>query len=365
MDFNRIGLLDVFVNAEFDYKYTNHSQFDLTADATSENSELLLNNEELRILTKHNDLSRGFIIQNSRYEDEEELMITITCLSLSTMTNWRIIEGQQTFNGNVEDVIKSFVNLNAINPVNPNRIIPGLVLGTNTGIDVTTEEVYSNVDMDIALWEICKKHDMTFEILMDHDAKTYIFNTYKGVDRSAEQSVNSQVIFSKEFDNVTFQSYVDDMSNYKSTAYIISGGDESAKTLVKVHDDLSGFNRRELFIEASDLTRTYTNENNVSITLSVAEFNNLLNERGLNSLSDYQRIRTFESDIDLYSQFIYGMHYSLGDIVTTRNDEIGIVKHSRVVRAREVYTREGYELSLEFGTSIPTLVDKIKREVRR
>lgn len=48
---------------------------------------------------------------------------------------------------------------------------------------------------------------MSFDILMNHTDKTFDFITLKGVDRSAQQSVNQRVIFSKEFDNVIKQNY--------------------------------------------------------------------------------------------------------------------------------------------------------------
>lgn len=365
MEFNRIGIIDDYVSTEFDHKYDNHSTVFLSADATKENSDLLLNNDELRVIAKSTDINRGYVIETAEYEDDSQLRITVIARSLSIMTAWRIVEGQQKFSGNVEDVLKSFVNLNAIKPTNPNRVIPNLVLGVNEGVDIIAEEVYSNIDLDRALWEICKKYDMSFEILMNHEAKKYVFSTYMGADRSAAQTINPHVIFAKAFDNVTFQSYVDDKSNYRSTAYIVGEGEESNRTLVKVNDGLFGFNRREIFIEATDLQKVYKNENDVEVTLTQAEYEALLKERGLNRLAEYQRIRTFESDIDLYSQFIFNEHYFLGDKVTTRNDELGIITHSRVVRSRELYNRDGYELKLEFGTSIPTLTDKLKRTVKK
>jgi len=38
--------------------------------------------------------------------------------------------------------------------------------------------------------------------------------------------------------------------------------------------------------------------------------------------------------------------------------------HQRIVGVKEVFNREGYTLNLEYGTAIPTLLDKIKREVK-
>lgn len=365
MQFNRLGIIDEFTETQFDHKYDNHSQVYLTVDATKENSDLLINNDELRIITKSTDINRGYIIETAEYEDDTQLRITVIAYSLSIMTSWRLIEGQQQFKGNIEDVLKGFVNANSINPTDSKRIIPNLVLGVNEGINIITDEAYSNTQLDEALWEMCKKYELSYEILMNHTNKKYVFSTYIGADRSSEQSTIPSVIFAKAFDNVTLQSYVDDKSGYRSTAYVAGEGEGMARTVVKVNDVYTGFNRRELFVDARDLQTVYEDENDVEITLSPAEYQALLNERGLNKLAEYQRIRTFESDIDLYSQFIFNEHYFLGDKVTNRNDELGIVNHSRVVRANETYNRDGYHLKLEFGTSIPTLIDKLKRTVKK
>lgn len=362
---DRIGIVDIYENLEFDHRYDAHSLLFITLDATPINSELFLRTDGFRILTKANDISNGFIVNSARYEDEDGSRITLSCASLSYLLSWRVIEGQQSLSGNVEEVMRQYVTNNAISPANANRAFPNLVLGNVFGISHTTEELYSYKPLDEALWEICKKFEISYRIVIDHSNKSLIFEVFEGLDRSTNQDVNSKVIFSKEFDNLIYQSYVDDNSNYRNMIYVLSGGDEANKTTTKVQDDITGYSRREVFAEAGDITRTYVNRNNQTITIPLDEFTRQLTERGRNTLAEYKRVQTFESDVDLYSQFVFRKHYNLGDKLTTRNDDVGIVTHSRVVRVIETYKREGYSLQLEFGTSIPTLVDKIKREVKR
>lgn len=368
MNFNRLGIVDVFTDSEFQYKYDNHSLSFLTIDSTAKNAELLINNEEDIILTKSDDIKRGFLIQSSKYEDKSKSKISISCASLSVILNWRLIEEQKVYSGNVEDVIRSFVTNNAITPANPNRVIPNLVLGDKFGIDIETDETYSYTELDVALWEICKKHDISYEILMDHESKKYVFRIFQGLDRTTNQTINSRVIFSKEFDNIESQSYSDDTSGYKTTAYVRNdnqGEFDDEPVLVKVGDEKSGFNRKEIFVNASDIKRWFEDEEGFEIELTIAEYENLLKEKGLNTLSEYQRVRTFENSINPNSQYIYGKHYNLGDMVTSANNEIGVIMHSRVVKATEKYTRSGYSLKVDFGTSVPTLVDKLKRGLKK
>lgn len=358
MEFNRIGIIDNFEETELETYYQNHSLLSIIVEGNRDNAELLLIDAD-RIIVKSNDIYRGYYIETPQYSDESNVQIELLCRSLSVMTAWRQIIGQQRYIGNVEDVIKSFIKYNAIIPTNMNRIIPNLVLGANEGIDIDVDETYSNRDLDVVIWELCKKYDIGFEILMNHEAKKYVASTYQGADRSTEQNINPHVIFAKAFDNVNKQSYVDDKSSFKSTAIVEGEG----KTIV-VNDEVSGFARRELFVDGKSIKKTYRDENENEITMTETEYNNALNESGSGKLAEYQRIRSFESEVDTNSQHVYGVDYFIGDRVTNRNDELGIATHSRVVTAKEKWTRQGYSLSLEFGTSIPTLIDKIKREVK-
>lgn len=359
MEFNRLAIIDEYEEVELTtYYQQGHSQLNLIVEGNKEYADLFLSDED-RIIVKSNDIYRGYYVETPQYTDESSVKIELMCRSLSVMMAWRIIKGQQRYVGNLEDVIKSFINHNAIT-TEPNRIIPNLVLGTNEGLDINVDETYTNKELDVAIWEMCNKYDIGFEILMNHEAKKYVASTFQGVDRSTEQNVNPHVIFAKAFDNVTFQSYVDDKADYKSTAIV-----EGEGTSLTINDTAYGFARRELYVDATNISKTYLNENDVEVTMTDIEYTATLTETGNSSLAEYPRVRSFESDIDTNSQFAFGVDYFIGDKVTNRNDELGIATHARVVTTKEKWDRKGYSLSLEFGTSIPTLLDKIKREVKR
>lgn len=362
-NFNRLNIIDEDNDIDFTLKYHNHSILMATIDANKDNVAHFFT-DEIRILTKSTDLRRGYIVESAEFKDDDKTEILIMAKSLSIMMSWRIIEGQQLYKGNIEDVLKNFVNVNAINPVIANRKIPNLVLGAKTGINIVTEEVYNNKPLDESLWEMCIKHDISYEILMNHTTKKFEFVVYQGADRTTEQDINHHIIFSKAFDNVNTQSYVDDTSNYKSTAYVAGEGEMDDRTILRLNDDFSGFERREIFFDARDLQSNYKNENDEEITLSPKEYENVLTERGFNRLSEYPRIQTFKSDNDSDSQFVFGKDYFLGDKTTSRNDEVGLIMHSRVVVVNEIYNENGYSSKTEFGTAVPNIIDKIKKVIK-
>lgn len=366
MEFNRLAVIDTYIEVKSNTYYHKHSDLSVTIEGTKENIDLFLSDSD-RIIVKSNDIHRGYYVETSQYTDEKKVDLELFCHSLSIMTAWRIVKGQQRYTGNIEDVIKSFINKNAINTTSY-REIPYLVLGANQGIAKSADETFTNTQLDEAIWEMCNKSDVSFEILMNYEAKKYVANIFIGIDRSTRQTVNPHVVFSKEFENVNKQSYTSDKADYKSTAYVEGAGNyvHNYGLVVTINNQVSGFARRELYVDATNIKSTYYHEGiGTELTIPENEYAETISEKGKSKLAENPRVRTFESKVDTTLQYKFSADYFIGDVVTNRNDELGISNHSRIVTAKEVWNRNGYSLSLEFGTSIPKLLDKIKREVRR
>jgi Siphovirus ReqiPepy6 Gp37-like protein len=359
-NFERIGMIDSYQSLEFTINYKKHSELDLVVDATPENISYFLDNSDDVILTKSDDITHGYIIDSAKYSDDTKSTIDIYCKSLSYLLNRRIIENQQTYKGTIEDTLRYFVANNAIVPTNTNRMIPNLIVGRLKGFTTSTDEAVSNKYLDESLWEICIKFDVAYEIIMDHSVKKFLFEVYQGADLTTEQTINEPVIFSKEFDNVLSQNYVDDKSDYRNVCIIAGEGEGTARTYLVVNDTVTGLDRREMFVDARDLQ----SENEDETMISQAEYEAMLTERAKTKLAENERVRTFETEVDYNSQFLYGTDYACGDKVTIRNDEIGVVMHTRIVTATEKYNKNGFELNIEFGSNVPKLLDKIKKVVK-
>lgn len=357
--FERLGIIDEFQLLEITTNYKKHSELELLVSATEENIDYFIANNDDIFLTVFIGKVRGYIIDSVKYTDEKKTTIEVYCKSLSSMLGWRQIDGQQTFRGNAEEVIRSFVNTNVIAPTNINRKIDNLILGNLSGITETTEESYSNKDLDESLWEICVKFDIAYEIYADILNKRFEFIVWRGTDRSTEQTIRDAVIFSKEFDNVLSQNYTDDKSDFKNTVIIAGEGEGTARTKLVVGDENTGRKRREMFVDARDLQSS-----SEETTMTPEEYENILIERAKNKQAEYVRVQSFETDIDYNSQFQYQLDYWTGDTVTLRNDEIGIAMHTRIVTTKERYSKNEYTLSTEFGSNVPTLLTKIKKAVK-
>jgi hypothetical protein len=363
LNFNRLGIIDDLIDAEINLIYDNHSSLSLTVEGTKDIVDLLQIN---RILVKTTDISKGYLIKTREYLDEKSTELQIIAPSLSILLNDRLVLGQQEFTGTIEDVMKSFVLVNAVSPANPNRIIPNLQISTNHGIAINTTEGTVNQPLDEYLYELSKKHDVSFDILMDHTNKKFVFDVWQGADRSIEQTTNPHIIFAKDFDNVLKQHYTESVDSLKSTAIVLGEEVEGQpQEIVTVNDDKLGFERKEILVDSSKIKKTFRGENNEETTLTVGEYRALLDESGRTTLAEYTTIRTFESDVDSESNFIYDRDYFFGDKVSIRNDDLGLILHTRIISVKEKEDRKGYSLQLNFGSNIPSFIDKVKRAVRK
>lgn len=359
-DFNRVGEISEYELLTIERNYEKLSRLVLFVDGKRENLGKL---KKGRILTTVDNPSLGYIIEHLDYVDEKGSLLEVVAPSINSLLGYRTIDRQQRFSGNIENVIKDFVNANAINPSNPNRTIPNLRLTSNFGIDETADETKIGGQLDDYIYSLCNKFNMSFDIVMNHNDKVFDFVTWKGADRSTQQSVNPYVIFSKEFDNIIKQNYVNSDLDKRTVAIVAGEGEGAERKLIMVNDNLSGLERRELFVDARDLQSEYTDENDETKTLTPSEYKTILKNRGLSKLAEHETIETFESKVDMFSQFIYGRDYGLGDIVSVANNDLGIIMHPRITSAILKSDRQGLNLDISFGSNIPSLLEKIKRTV--
>lgn len=376
LNLNRQGIVDDYISVEIRQSYDSLGQLNMTIEGTKDILDLLQTD---RILAKTTDISKGYIIKTREYLDEKSTELQIIAPSINVILNDRLVLGQQEFTGSIENVMKSFVQVNAVSPSNPNRIISNLAISASRGIEITTTESAVNKPLCDYLYEICKKHDVSFDVLLDHTNKKFIFDVWQGTDRSTLQDVNPHVIFAKDFDNVLVQNYSESISDLKTTAvvfnednvqreFINSVGEsekytETIKTTIVVNDNLSGFHRKEIYLQ-SNLKRNYHDDYGNEVTLTEAQHRNQLTQDGLNTLSEHIAIRVFESKVDPLSNFVYGIDYYMGDKVSVRNDELGVILHTRIISVVEKANKQGETIQLNFGSNIPSFIEKVKRMVK-
>lgn len=278
--------------------------------------------------------------------------ILIRGSSLSSLVDRRITippigKAYDVVSGDAETVMKYYIDKNCINPADPNRKMPSLVIAANQNRGVNLKYQSRLKQLDEELEKISLITGLGWDIILDIVNKQFIFDVLEGRNLSTDQTNNNPVIFSIDFDNVDAQIFIDSDLNYKNQAYVGGQGEGVERSIVELGGGLQGLDRYEVFIDARDI------ENDEDLP-----------DRGQQKLLEMSKLQSFESDITTQSNFEYRKDWDLGDIVTVQNRKWGITLNTRITEITEIYEPGGFKLEATFGNTIPTLIDKIKSEIQ-
>lgn len=263
--------------------------------------------------------------------------------------------------GNAETVMKHYIDRHLVNPADPDRKIPNLVIAPNQnrGSHITWQSRYKVVAEELE--EISLATGIGWDITLDTENNHFVFDVYEGVDRSINQTERSPIYFSPEFGNVQTQSFSDSDLNMKNVAYVGGQGEGVDRQIVEL-GEAAGLNRYEAFIDARDIG----GENEEGNELTQEEERQLLIERGQQKLDEMSNEMYFEAEIKSYdAPFKHEVDYQIGDTVTIMNREWGFIVDKRITEVTEIHESGGFQLEATFGQKRPTLIDKIKQEFKQ
>lgn len=355
-DLNLKGIVDNFISLIWIRRFYKPGEFQLVVPGTIDNFKLLT---EGSIIYKKGSKEAGYIItrQIDKRSTGEEVL-TVKGKFVTNYINKRINWGRINFKGTVENLMRKLVNDNCVNPIDSNRKIPDLILGNLNGFTEKVEYQNSFGALDVEIEALATSNELGYSIDFDYKAKRLIFNIYKGVDRSINQSQVAPCIFSREFENILSQNLFESSQYFKNTCLIGGEGDGIDRIMVDYGSSV-GLDRNELFVDARDLQRDIDGNQ-----LGLDEYKEILLNRGNEKLSEHKKIITFESTVSSSNNNKYKEDYDLGDIVTVVDKIWGVKIDTRITEVEEVYEDDGININPTFGDSIPTLIDKINRERR-
>jgi len=159
--------------------------------------------------------------------------------------------------------------------------------------------------------------------------------------------------------NVEEQEYINSLDNHKNVALIAGAGEGVKRKKLEINNDSFGLNRRELFIDARDISDKEEKDDGTEVTLSDSIYNEMLKQRGNEKISEHKEVETFESKISINSSLKYDIDFSIGDIVTVINKKWGLIINTKITEVEEIW-EDTKSINITFGNNIPTLIDKIK-----
>ena len=252
-DLDAISVIDTYSSLIWTDRYNEYGDFEIYTRMTEDVLSYIKQDYYLRSRdSEHLMIIEKLLISS---DTEEGNNLTVTGRSLESLLDRRIVWGQKSIRGNLQNGIKTLLDENVISPSNTNRKIENFVFETSTDpaiTELTIDAQYTGDNLYEVIQRICSERGIGFKVTLSDDKK-FIFQLYAGTDRSYEQTVNPYVVFSPNFDNLVSSNYIESKSSLKNVTLVGGEGEGTARRYTAV-GDVSGLDRREIFTDARDIS---------------------------------------------------------------------------------------------------------------
>ncbi len=323
-ELTRIGIIEKYSSMQWLRRYSTSGQFELHCpyNALLVPENIIRNGSEAGIIEK-------VIITNKQ---EEGIMAEVHGRLLLALLSRRIIWGLAAYSMTAENVIRQLV-------------IDNTAAERTLGITVAAAQGFTgNIDYQNSYGNLLDEVSAIAEFAglgLKVSFPEKVFSVYKGLDRTASQSVNPRAIFSQRFENVLSSEYLYDKKNYKNVA-LIAGQGEGAERLTATVGTATGLDRHELYVDARDI-----GPGTVQDPIDEPTQLLMLAQRGNEKLAEHKTSEAFTAEVDPYGNLKYKTDYDLGDIVTVK--DLGISADARITEINEIYEDGGMMLELTLG----------------
>lgn len=333
------GVVDNYNSLIWANRFRQCGDFEIYVSISQDLIDLL---QEGRMVVRPDDDMVGIIEKVETGTDEENgdyLIASGRCLR--SILDRRIIWDQTAISGTVESIMRKLVTDAFISPAIAARKYDRLTLAPAHGYTERATVQYTGDNLLEVLENLCASYNYGFKITVEDGL--LVLDFYKGTDRSMTQTVNPRVIFSEEYDNLRATTYTLDKTHYKTVALVAGEGEgtDRQRVIVGRSIDQEGLHRRELYVDARDVS-----SNDGEFT--AAEVTAQLQERGNSGLSEAPIVESVEGTIEPMQMFAYKTDYFQGDTVTVVN-KYGIAVDTQVLETVESWDEDGYTCTPTFG----------------
>jgi hypothetical protein len=355
-----IGIIDTAASIIWHSVYFGVGDFEIYAAATPEIIALLLtgqyvtrpDNREVgiieRIAIQDDEAGARMIVASGRFV--KSILDRRLIYKLSGSTNTPTI-----LRGNVENEVRTVVYNNAIAcEFDSKRNIDILELGEVANIPLRIVDSNGNAaQKQVSYGNLLEYTDALLEeygiaatCILRNNKFQYIL--YRGVDRSKDNTDgNAPIVFSEEFDNLISNNYTHDTQGVKNAALIGGEGEGVQRYYSMLETPVTGLQRREMWIDAGSISRTYKDDSETEQTYTDAEYKIMLDAKGKQDLAPLVASETFDGVIDVTNgNYIFGRDFALGDVVTVQDKDIGKYINVRIREAIETQDTDGYSVEV-------------------
>ena len=333
------GIVESFEYLRWTRRYSQCGSFELKAIATQENTALL---KEGNLIWKNDDEEAG-IIEHLELSQTEQEIITASGRFVTSFLARRIVWQTEKLSGDISICVEQLINNNLINPSDAARKISGIsFLSPNLNVPISTQVSYRNL-MDV-ITELCEVSEVGIKTVFTPSTGILTVMLYMGLE--------SQAVFSKEYENLTEQIYTISAVDYANTALVGGEGEGADRTFVAIASG-SGEARHEIFIDAKDLRKDDFG----------ADYIDTLIFRGQSKLNEQAIRYSFDTSVNPHGNLSYKTDYDLGQTVKVISKAWGVSMTTRITEIVETYDANGQSVSVVFGKAELTISQKIRSDM--
>lgn len=272
-------------------------------------------------------MNNRFVRTTAVHKDQTWSLTGVPGWILWAIIYYMCVEGSPYLNGAINTGIP-----------NPQKLaIPGLGLKDwdKSGIEVTYPVPYGPVYN--AMRELATGAEIGMQITLEAVTDTAYFlgfRSYKGLNRTSNQTLNPVVRFSPQMDSFANIKELQSIAALKTDVYVFAPAVEkpvptTPGSASRAGPPYTGFDLRAEMILASDITVEVNAETGEPGPGADQILLNMLMARAANELSNNSFIIAVDGEIVPENQFKYGIHYNLGDIIEVQGNS-GVVQTSRI-----------------------------------
>lgn len=336
-DMDLLGIIENAYSIQWIRNYTSCGTFEIHTPIDSKTLQLIKLDNLIWIQGKKEcGVIEGITIEQSASASN----VKIVGRFAESYFSRRLIKNTFNFNGKVEEAMRQLVTL---------ADIPRVQLGTLNGFNdkIQFQATYKNTLTYIE--KLAQSSNIGFRLVPNFDTKAFTFETFKGVDKSENQRERPRVIFSQYNGDISKAEYTANSQNYYNVCYVGGQGEGSARQIVICGDNsLTGLDRRETFINGSDIEKD---------KLTDSQYIETLKQRGESNLKEKSLVQSLEKEDRTGGTYNYPYDYDVGDIITNKLEYWNISSNDRVTSVKEVYEHGRMVAVPTLGTPLASTID--------
>lgn len=205
--------------------------------------------------------------------------------------------------------------------------IPGLVIGARDDSGIITDYSIPFGPVYDSLKQIATTYEIGMKILLDSVTELdyqISFHSYKGVDRTSNQSVNPVIRFSPEMDSFTNINDLESITDHKNYVFVFAPTADPA-----LITDAGFASSLPTGGEGFDLRVFQGFLDSLPSDLDSTALTNILNQTAQSEIRNQKVVQLVDGEIVQVQDVVYGTNFFLGDIVEVEGNT-GVRQTARI-----------------------------------